>query len=259
MFFALIILGIVQGVAEFLPISSSGHLVLLSDIFGIKESLFVSIILHVATLLSIIVVYRKDVLYYLRHPFSDGVKKIIIATIPTGIIALILLPLIEKSFSGNFLPICFLITAVLLVFTELFFNGRQVGDNKITPDFEGINYKQALIIGIAQGLAVFPGVSRSGSTICVGLMAGGNKNEVANFSFIMSIPIIILSLIKEIYDIAINKDVININIYGLILGGLFAFIIGIFAIKLMKKLTQKIHFLWFGIYLVLIAILTFFI
>ena len=260
-FFAIIILGIVQGITEFLPVSSSGHLVLLSNIFGIQESLFVSIILHVATLLSIIVVLRKKVFYYFRHPFSQGSKKIILATIPTCLIVLLIMPLINQSFSGVFLPYCFMITAVLLAFTDLFFakkEQRKVLNNLSDPDFPGINYKQAVFMGIMQGFAVFPGISRSGSTICGGMLAGGDKSSVAEFSFLMSIPVIILSLFKEIFDIVKGGEILNINILSLIIAFIFAFIIGVFAIKFMIRLTQKANFLWFSIYLFVIAMLTLF-
>ena len=257
-FFAIIILGIVQGLTEFLPVSSSGHLVLLSKILGIEESLFVSIILHVATLLSIVVVLRKRIFYYLKHPFCPGVRKLIVATIPTCLIVLVLLPLINSSFEGDFLPFCFMITAVLLAVTSMFFANRK--PKKVLEgneeDFLGITYKQAFFMGIAQGIAVFPGISRSGSTICAGMLSGGDKNSVAEFSFLMSIPIILLSLLKEVYELIVHGGGININIFGLIIAFVLAFIIGVIAIKFMIKLTQKVNFLWFSLYLVGIAIFT---
>ena len=262
MFFLLIILGIIQGLTEFLPVSSSGHIVLFGKLFGLEENLLLSIILHVATLGSILVVYRKDVLYFIKHPFSKGVKKLFVATIPTGVIALVLMPVIEKSFGGGALTFCFLTTALLLSFTDLFFTKK---DPEITEtivmhnEFSGISYRQAIVMGVAQGFAIFPGISRSGSTICAGLISKADKNQVANFSFLMSIPIIILSLIKEIFD-SLHENVLqNINIAGLIISVLLAFIIGIFAINIMQKLTKKISFLWFGIYLLFIAGVSFFI
>ena len=261
LFFAIIILGIVQGLTEFLPVSSSGHLVLLSKIFGVEESLFVSIILHVATLFSIAFVFRKKLLYYLLHPFSQGTLKLLVATIPTCIIVLLLLPLISESFEGSFLPFCFMITAVVLGFTDLFFakKDKNFPLNLQSPDFEGVSYKQALFMGVAQGFAVFPGISRSGSTICGGILSGGDKSSVAEFSFLMSIPIIFLSLVKEIYDISKEGKILNINIPAIIISFLCAFIIGVFAIKFMIKLTKKVNFLWFSVYLTVISIVTLFI
>lgn len=260
-FLVIIILGLVQGLTEFLPVSSSGHLVLLSKIFGVEESLFVSIILHVATLFSIIVVLRKKVFYYLKHPFSDGMKKLVVASIPTVLIVILLMPIINQSFEGVFLPYCFMLTAVLLAFTDLFFSKSK---NEIIlksedPNFLGVSYKQAFIMGIAQGFAVFPGISRSGSTICAGMLAKGDKSSVAEFSFLMSVPIIILSLIKEVFDITKSGKALKVDVFAIIISFLLAFIIGVFAIKFMIKLTKKASFLWFSIYLFVISIATLFI
>lgn len=262
MFFVIILMGLVQGLTEFLPVSSSGHLVLLSNLFGVQESLFVSIILHVATLFSILVVLRKRVFYYVKHPLSQGVKKLVVATIPTCIVVLLILPILNKSFDGVFLPYCFMITAVILAVTDIFFSKdksnvvKEFNDDK---DFSGINFKQAFFMGVAQGFAVFPGISRSGSTICAGVMSGSDKESVAEFSFLMSIPIILLSLVKEIYEICTLQFEINISIPSLIIAFLVAFIIGVFAIKFMISLTKKASFLWFSIYLVALSIFTLFI
>ena len=157
----LCLLGLVQGLCEFLPVSSSGHLVLLSSLFGVEDSLFVCIVLHVATLLAVVIVFRKDVWQMVRHPFSEQAINLYIATIPTCIIVLILLPLVDISFGGSFLAICFLLSAILLIFSS-----RQA---KKTPG-QTFTKKQAIIMGIAQGFAVFPGLSRSGTTICAGLL-----------------------------------------------------------------------------------------
>ncbi len=250
--FVLCLLGLVQGVCEFLPVSSSGHLVLLSSIFGIEDSLFVSIILHVATLLAVLVVFRKDVLNMIRHPFSLESMNIYIATIPTCLIVLILMPLVNLSFSGSFLAISFLISAFLLMFSEKFCKNKVFKNNNL-------RYKNALIMGIAQGLAVFPGISRSGTTISAGLLSGASKEECAKFSFLMSVPIIILSLLMEIYEIGCGGTYISVNTIGLILAFIIAFVVGILSIKLMIKLTQKLDFKIFSVYLIALAILTFFI
>lgn len=243
----LLILGIVQGLCEFLPVSSSGHLVLLSKIFKIEDSLFVSIILHVATLLAIVVVFWKDIKNLIRHPFSKEAMNIYIATIPTCIIVMVLMPLINESFEGNFLFVSFLVSAGLLFFVERYSKRKKSGD---------FSYKNALAMGIAQGLAVFPGVSRSGTTISAGLLSGGDKKECAKFSFLMSIPIIILSMILEIVKIFIKGESVKVNVLGLSLSFIFAFIIGILSIKIMLKLTERTKFKWFSLYLIAIAVLT---
>lgn len=249
-YLVLFFMGLVQGLTEFLPVSSSGHLVLLSNIFGLEESLLISILLHFATLLSIIVVFRKDVWEIVRHPFSKRSISLVLATIPTCIIVLILMPLIKSSFGGLLLPICFLISAILLFLTE-YFTKRKEGrlvDNKI-----------AVIMGVAQGFAVFPGISRSGTTICFGLLVGGDKKDATKFSFLMSIPIILLSMIMEIYEICTGAVEISFPPVAVILSFLVAFLSGIFAIKFMMKITEKGKLNWFAIYLLLLSVATFFV
>ena len=228
-FFAILILGVIQGLTEFLPVSSSGHLVFFSKLFGIEESLFVSIILHVATLLSIIIVLRRQIFYYLKHPLSTGVRKLFVATIPTCLIVLILLPIINASFKGAFLPFCFMLTAFILAFTNLVFakKKKQILIEGKSEDFPGISYKQALLMGVAQGFAVFPGISRSGSTICAGMLSGGDKNSVAEFSFLMSIPIILASAVYEGYKLFSAQ--ITINWFGIFIIMISSFVFGILS------------------------------
>ncbi len=244
---ALFLLGLIQGLTEFLPVSSSGHLVLFSKIFGIEESLFVSILLHVATLLSICVVYYKDVWQMIRHPFSKETIQIVIATIPTCVIALLFMPLIKLSFMGGALPLCFALSAVILMLAEILNKKSNTFDNKT-----------AFLMGVAQGFAVFPGISRSGSTISAGLVCGKDKNQVAKFSFLMSIPIIFLSLIMEIYDVVTGEVVLSVPILPTIISFITAFLTGIFAIKLMVKLTVKSSLKWFSYYLAVIAVISLF-
>ena len=246
----LVILGLVQGLTEFLPVSSSGHLVLLSNLFGIQDSLFVSIILHLATLLSILVVLRKEVWGVIKKPFGKQSMSIVIATIPTGIIAIILMPLIENAFGGKSLPFFFLLSALILLFASYVASKKEGHE---------LTLKHAFLIGIAQGFATFPGLSRSGTTISAGLFSGCKKDEVAKFSFLMSIPIILLSMCLEIYKLVALKETISVNVLGLILAFVVAFIVGVVSIKAMIKLTQKANFKPFCVYLVLIAIVAIFV
>lgn len=247
---ALFFLGLVQGLTEFLPVSSSGHLVLFSKLFGVEEELFVSILLHVATLLSILVVYRKDVWQMIRHPFSKQTMMIVVATIPTCLICLALMPIIKLSFTGTILPICFLVSAILLMLSENYSKNKQTSP---------ISYKSAFWIGVSQGFAVFPGVSRSGTTISAGLFAGNKKEDVAKFSFLMSIPIILLSLVMEIAEIAINGMTIKTSAVGMIIAFVTAFLVGIFAIKTMMKVTQKAKLRYFSYYLILLSVISLFV
>lgn len=250
--FYLVILGIVQGLTEFLPISSSGHLVLLSEWFVISDSLFVSILLHLATFFSIVVVLRKEAFYLIRHPFSKETIRLAIATIPTCILALILMPLIDQSFEGAFLPFCFLISAVLLMATDLASKRKEK-----FPVQSQLTNKNAFLMGIGQGLAIFPGISRSGTTICAGILSGAPKEECAKFSFLMSLPIILLSMAMEIYKIVAKDYIISVNVVGVILSFVIAFLVGIFAIKVMLRLTQKASFRYFAFYLIVISVLAF--
>ena len=241
----LIFLGLIQGLCEFLPVSSSGHLVLFSSLFGIADSLLVSIILHVATLFAVVVVYFEDVKDWVLHPFSNKAMLIYIATIPTCLIVLVLMPLVNASFNGKYLFICFLISAILLFVVDLYAKGKHS---------KKFGVKNAIIMGIAQGIAVFPGISRSGTTISAGLISGADKKECAKFSFLMSIPIIVMSMLLEVYEIIKGRQVVNVNFVGLILGFLVAFFVGILSIKAMIKITKKLQFKWFSIYLVIISI-----
>lgn len=247
---ALFFLGLVQGLTEFLPVSSSGHLVMLSKIFGIEESLFVSIILHTATLFSILVVFRKEVWQMLRHPFSQQTMMIVTATVPTCLLCLLFMPIIKMSFSGGLLPLCFLVSAILLLTAE------RISKTKSPMT---LSHKSAFLIGVAQGFAVFPGISRSGTTISAGLLAGVDKEEVTKFSFLMSIPIVFLSLVMEIFEIAFGGQAVSVSWVGVALAFVTAFVTGIFAIKLMQKMTKKSNLKFFAFYLFAISVISFFV
>lgn len=249
-----IVLGLVQGLTEFLPVSSSGHLLLVNKLFGESgDFLFVAILLHLATLLAVVIVFRKDVLYLIKNPFSLETKRLIIATIPTVIIVLIFESFINNAFSGDLLPYCFLATAILLFIVDM-------GKNKKRKIVKELSYKSAFIMGVFQGVAVVPGISRSGATICAGLLAGEPREEVAKFSFLMSIPIILASMLYEVLGAIVNKTPVFVgNVLPVIISFVVAFIVGIFAIKIMLKVVSKAKYFGFSIYLIIIAILTFFI
>mgnify|MGYP002801131896 CR=1 FL=1 len=244
----LCLLGLVQGLCEFLPVSSSGHLVLLSSLFGISDSLFVSIVLHLATMLAVIVVFRKDLWRMIRHPFSEECMNVYIATIPTCVIVLVLMPLVERAFGGGFLAVSFALSAALL-----FIASKKSGQcqSSFAP-------KHALLMGIAQGIAVFPGISRSGTTICAGLLSGAKRSDAAKFSFIMSLPVVLLSMLLEIVKLVRGDEIISVNVAGLVLGSIIAFVVGVLSIKLMMKLTERLNFKYFAAYLLFMAALTIF-
>lgn len=245
-FVVLILLGLVQGLCEFLPVSSSGHLVFLSSLFGIEDSLLVSIILHVATLLAVVIAFRKDLWKMIKNPLSNEVVFLAVSTIVTCFMAIFLMPLLKNTFEGVILPITFALSGVILFLSE------KISKNK--TENEKFSLKHALVIGFAQGCALMPGLSRSGTTIAAGLLAGADKKECAKFSFLLSIPTILGSLLLELIDCSRGGVGANINILGLVVACLVAFLVGFATIKFMIKLTEKTNFKWFSLYLSILAV-----
>ena len=246
---ALFFLGVIQGLTEFLPVSSSGHIVLFSRLFGFEESLPLSILLHVATLFSIFVVFYKDIWDIVKKPFSEKAMLLATATIPTCLVALVLMPIIKSSFSGDFLWLCFFFSAAILFFAE------QKSKSQMPRK---IDYRSAFLIGLFQGIAIFPGVSRSGSTISAGLFCGRDRRETAKFSFLLSVPIILMSLVLEVAELFTQKTAINGPIWAILLSCVCALVVGVFALKSMVKLTERANLKWFSIYLLCIGTLSFF-
>lgn len=241
-----IILGIVQGLTEFLPVSSSGHLTLVQDIFGISENvLFTNVALHFGTLLAVIIYYFKDVTDLFRPKNYKTVLYLVIATIPAGLVMLLLGDLVEEVFTAKYICFGFLATAIVLLVAE--FIGRRI--KKTKP----IGFSTAAIMGLAQAAAIFPGLSRSGSTITAGLVSKSERSQAAKFSFLMSIPVIAGSTIFEILTV----DFSSINIIATIVGVITSFVAGFFAIKIMMKLIGKCNFKWFSLYLFALSIVTF--
>lgn len=263
-FWIVILLGIIQGATEFLPVSSSGHLVLFYNILGISENtLLFSVLLHVATLLAVVYVYWKDIIQLIKHPFCKTNRLLISATIPTVALALILKTFIEDSFGGGSLIICFFITGVVLLVSD-FVRKKMLGKttkqgvfdkNPATNDITNMNlsYKQAIAVGVCQGLACFPGISRSGSTIAGGLIFGVDKKDAADFSFLLSIPIIIGSLILEVVDFIKAPAPLPFSTFGIVLGCFFAFISGLLCIKLLLRMVKKQRLIWFSLYLFILC------
>ena len=253
MIFSIIILALVQGLTEFLPVSSSGHLVLLNKFFGIQNDfLLLSVILHLATLFSVVWVLRREVLEIVKNPFGETTIKLIISTLPTVVLVLLFKSIVDKSFNGDFLPICFMLTAFLIMVSEWLSkkNGKK---------YKSITKKTALIMGIAQGIAILPGISRSGATICAGLAEGNDRKETAHYSFLMSIPIICASLVYEVYEYFTSGQGLTVLWYELLVGFLVAFITGIFAVKFMLNIVEKHSLVWFSVYLIIISIVSFFV
>jgi len=247
-----IILGIIQGLTEFLPVSSSGHLVLLQRLFGIQEpSLFFDTMLHLGTLLAVFVVLWKDIWEILKKPIQKLTGFLIIATIPAVIAALTFKDVIEEIFiSARFLGVCFLITTVLLTASELL-SRRVKNDNKM-KETKNMNWLDALIIGLMQAIAIPPGISRSGATISGALFRGLDRDFAARFSFLMSIPAILGAVVLQTKDLikigASDPGGFSVNAAAVIAGTITAAIVGFFAVKFMLKIIRERSLFGFAIY-----------
>lgn len=241
-----ILLGFVQGVTEFLPVSSSGHLVLLEKIFGIENNVILfDVVLHVATLFAVIIIYRKSILELLKNPFGEKMQKLVFATLPTLIIALAFKGLFEKSFNGNWLFLGFLTTAIFLIIAQIISEKQY--------QYKNLTIQNSIIIGIFQGFAILPGISRSGSTITSAIVQGVKREQSAEFSFLLSIPIIFASLVYECFKIKSTPVTIPASCF--IIGFIIAFVSGILSIKLMLKVVKKAKYWGFSIYLILLSVL----
>ena len=245
-----IILGIVQGLGEFLPISSSGHLVLFQNIFNIEGGeLVFDALLHLGTLVAVFIVLWKDIWSILKKPIRRVTLNIIIATIPAVIAALFFEDFINDAFGGDYLGWGFLLTAVILILTTKIKQGTE--DN----DLDKITTKQTLAMGVMQAVAILPGVSRSGSTICGGLFTKGNRDAVTRFSFLMSIPAILGSLVfllKDIVEIGATEAFSTGNV---ILGMIAAAAAGVLSLKVMINMVKKGKLWIFGIYVAVLGAL----
>ena len=269
--FQALILGIVQGLTEYLPVSSSGHLTIGSALFGIdgEADLTFNIAVHVATVLSTCFILWKEIVWIFKDLFqfkwNEGTRytvNIIISMIPIAIVGLFLKDKVEAIFDtsnaealfGNPLFIvgcCLMLTAWLLTFSYVA-KPRQK---------ENISPLHAFIIGIAQSLAVLPGLSRSGSTIATGLMLGNNKERLAQFSFLMVIPPILGEALLDFKDLvdgsaAAEGATTAIGTFPLIVGFLAAFIVGCLACKWMINIVKKGKLIWFAIYCAIVSFLS---
>ena len=252
-----ILLGLVQGLTEFLPVSSSGHLTIFKELFSIETgNLSFEIVVHAATVLSTIVAFRKEIAKLLAGFFNfkmnrekDYIFKICLSMIPVMIVGLFFKEQVERIFGSGILIVglMLLLTAVLLTISETI---TKIREQRSGGASEGkpVGYREAFIIGIAQAFAVMPGLSRSGSTISTGLMLGVSKNEIAKFSFLMVlVPILgetFLSLIEGDFGVAES----GISAMALALGAATAFLSGLFACTLMINLVKRARLHGFAIY-----------
>ncbi|HZK25440.1 MAG TPA: undecaprenyl-diphosphatase UppP [Oscillospiraceae bacterium] len=240
-----IILGVIQGLTEFLPVSSSGHLVIFQDILGVQEAgITFEVMLHFGTLLSVIWVFGGDILRLatsFRHEKQERnfVIMLLFGIIPTGIMGVLLKDLFERFYNLPILVgIMLLITGVILFTLSRLAPGRK---NELT-----MTKKDALLISVAQGIAIIPGISRSGSTITSALWLGLDQETAVRFSFLVSIPVILGATLLEL------KDLFEIGFAGfnnnMIIGTAASFFAGIFAIRIFVNILQKGKFHYFAYY-----------
>ncbi|MCX7643221.1 MAG: undecaprenyl-diphosphate phosphatase [Armatimonadetes bacterium] len=251
----LLLLAVVQGLTEFLPVSSSGHLALVEHWLGIPEDarLSVTVFLHFGTLLALLVYFREEIALMVRGMFKgdrDGLKLlgyVTLANVVTAIIALALEEKVEQAFGATrFVSLFLLLTAILLFSSEQVMAQKRVEQQMV--------WWRAFVIGFAQGLAVFPGLSRSGTTIAAGLFCGLSKEQAGRFAFVVGIPAMIGANLLE------AKDIAGMQVGGaeLFFAALVAFGVGLLAIHWTLKAVQSAKLRWFSVYCILVAIVAWF-
>ncbi|EAQ39763.1 undecaprenyl-diphosphatase [Dokdonia sp. MED134] len=249
------ILGVIQGLTEFLPVSSSGHLELGKAILGDtsvpEESLMFTVVVHFATALSTIVVFRKDIIEILSGLFSfkwneetQFSAKIVLSMIPAVIVGLFFEEQLEALFGGNIMLVgcMLLVTAVLLYFAD------RAKDTQ-----KNVTFSNAFIIGVSQAVAMIPGISRSGATISTSVLLGNDKSKAARFSFLMVIPLIFGKIAKDLMDGVITTQTGNVSV--LVIGFISAFVAGLIACTWMIKLVKKSKLSWFAIYCLIVGVI----
>lgn len=263
-----LLLGIVQGLTEFLPVSSSGHLMIVRDLLGVDGDGFMdfTVTVHLATVLSTVIVFWKPICKLLAGLFkfryndeTDYVFKIVVSMVPIAVVGLLFKDKVEALFSDNLftVAVCLIVTAILLYLSDI--SGRR---KKAAPEEEsvarnGISYWQALTVGLSQAVAVAPGLSRSGTTIATGLLCGVRREVMAQFSFLMVlVPIIgeqFLDLVKSLTGDAVLGG--GLSPVCLVTGFLAAFLSGLFACKVMIAIVRKARLTWFAIYCLVVSLL----
>jgi len=239
-----IILGLIQGISEFLPVSSSGHLLVFHHIFGItaEDNLTFIIVLNMGSLLPLLFVFRKDIWELVKNPFQKMTALLIIATIPLIVVTLLFEEFIESMFHAiYFLPVGFVITGVVLLFSDRLKNNNR--------DIEGIRFIDAVLVGCAQAAAVFPGISRSGSTISATMARGINRESAAKFSFLMSVPAAVGAMAFRASRIIADPELLEgLNFVNLGAGLITAAVTGYFAINIMLTIIKQAKLKYFALY-----------
>jgi len=252
-----LVLGLIQGLTEYLPVSSSGHLAIGSALFGIKgeDNLAFTIVVHVATVFSTLVILWKEIAWIFKGLFkwqmnaeTRYVINILVSMIPIGIVGVFFKDKVEEIFGlGLVIVGCSLLLTALLLAFSYYYKPKQK---------ENISLKDALIIGLAQACAVLPGLSRSGSTIATGLLLGDNKAKLAQFSFLMVIPPILGEALLDVMKMMKGEAVAgDIPALSLVVGFLAAFVSGCLACKWMINLVKRGKLIWFAVYCLAMGII----
>lgn len=246
------VLGLVQGLTEFLPVSSSGHLILTRELMGLNDGssfLLFDVMAHVGTLVAVVIVLYKPIIELFKKPYKNLVM-LIVATIPAVIVGFTCKDIIEEYFStAKYLCFFFAFTAIIMLVSEI------VAKRNKSP--KELNWGGTVAMGLMQGLGVLPGVSRSGSTIFGGTVAGTDSKKIATFSFLMSLPVIGGSLLLSIIDVAQAGSLGSVDWFSIFIGAATAFASGYIAVRVMLGLIAKANYKWFSLYLGIVAILTF--
>ena len=249
-----IILGLIQGLTEFLPVSSSGHLAIGKALFGIETAdLSFEVVVHAATVLATIVVFWKDILALFRGLFKWQMNSetryillIFLSMIPVFIVGMFFKDSVESLFGSGLLVVgCALLVTALLLFLSETLTARRSGEG------QKVSWKSALWMGLAQAVAVIPGLSRSGSTIAAGLLSGVSKQEVTRFSFLM----VLIPILGEAFLDVVGGDFAasSVGMLQLVLGFVAAFVSGLFACRFMIAMVRKARLKWFALYCVLVG------
>lgn len=263
-----LLLGIVQGLTEFLPVSSSGHLMIVRDLLGVDGDGFMdfTVTVHLATVLSTVIVFWKPICKLLAGLFkfryndeTDYVFKIVVSMVPIAVVGLLFKDKVEALFSDNLftVAVCLIVTAILLYLSDISGRRKKAAPEEGSVARNGISYWQALTVGLSQAVAVAPGLSRSGTTIATGLLCGVRREVMAQFSFLMVlVPIIgeqFLDLVKSLTGDAILGG--GLSPVCLVTGFLAAFLSGLFACKVMIAIVRKARLTWFAIYCLVVSLL----
>lgn len=267
-----ILLGVLQGIAEFLPISSSGHLAIAQELFNLEDvPLLFDVFLHLATLGAVVLFFRKRIWSLLqvmgrwicRRSLPEDkadlqtIVALLLGTLVTGILGILLSDVVE-DIDEKLICVGFFVTAGLLIFSDAVEERRRKKRLATDPDFTvgksgGVKPLQGLGIGLAQGFGVLPGISRSGSTIAGALLCGVDREQAGEFSFLLSIPAILGAFVLQLEDL--DEIGSAVGIAPVVAGCISAFIAGIFALSVLMKIVRKGKLEWFAVYLIPLGIL----